>query len=117
MRSLTSGPVTSPDHSEAIFQAKVIQIAKMNGWMVFHPRRSQTKDGRWLTAISGDAGFPDLVMAHRKRGVIYAELKTDRGRVEPHQRRWLEELDLAGAEAYLWRPKDLPAIAKRLGAQ
>lgn len=104
-----------PAGSEAVFQAQVIQIAKMNGWMVFHPRRVQAKDGRWMTAIQGDVGFPDLVFAHRLRGLIFAELKSAGGRVDEAQTRWLEELVLAGAEAYIWRPKDLQDIADRLG--
>lgn len=101
--------------SEAVFQAQVIKIAKMNGWMVFHPRRVQTRDGKWLTAIQGDAGFPDLVFAHRQRGLIFAELKSSVGRIEDQQTRWLEELVLAGAETYIWRPINLPEIAERLG--
>lgn len=105
----------SVDNSERLFQAKVIQIAKMNGWLVFHARRSQGVDGKWYTAVQGDVGFPDLVMAHKTRGVIYAELKAPRGRVDQTQKRWIETLDLAGAEAYIWYPKDLETIAKRLG--
>lgn len=101
--------------SEAVFQAQVIRIAKMNGWMVFHPRKVQSRDGRWLTAVQGDVGFPDLVFCHRDRGVIFAELKSSVGRLEDQQTRWLEELVLAGAEAYIWRPKDLQDIADRLG--
>lgn len=101
--------------SEAVFQAQVIRIAKMNGWMVFHPRKIQSRDGRWLTAVQGDVGFPDLVFAHRDRGIIFAELKSSVGRLEDQQTKWLEELVLAGAEAYIWRPKDLQDIADRLG--
>ena len=101
--------------TEAIFQAQVIRIAKMNGWLVFHPRKVQGRDGRWMTAIQGDVGFPDLVFAHRLRGLIFAELKSAGGKVEPAQTRWLEELVLAGAEAYIWRPRDLQDIADRLG--
>jgi len=101
--------------SEAVFQAQVIRLAKMNGWMVFHPRKAQAKDGRWLTAVQGDVGFPDLVFAHRLRGVIFAELKSSVGRIEDAQAKWLEELVLGGAEAYIWRPKDLQEIADRLG--
>lgn len=101
--------------SEAVFQAQVIRLAKMNGWMVFHPRKIQSHDGKWMTAIQGDVGFPDLVFAHRLRGLIFAELKSSVGRIDPQQARWLEELVLAGAEAYIWRPRDLQDIADRLG--
>ena len=101
--------------SERLFQAQVIQLAKLNGWMVFHPRKMQTQDGRWLTAVQGDAGFPDLVFAHPGgRGIIYAELKADRGKLTDLQKHWTSALKINGAEIYIWWPNDIDAIAKRL---
>lgn len=55
------------------------------------------------------AGFPDLVMAG-PGGVLFAELKTDRGRVSPEQNEWLNRLTAAGATAVVWRPRDWDAI-------
>lgn len=102
--------------SEAQFQAQVIQIARMNGWRVFHPAKMQARDGTWRTALSGDRGWPDLVLAHRERGLIVAELKAEKGKLSPDQLAWLQNL-APWAECYVWRPVDLETIAKRLGTK
>ena len=98
------------DASERVFQDKVIQIAKMNGWLVFHPVPAQVRPGTWR---SDGKGFPDLVLAHKQRGVIFAELKTASGKLSYHQLEWLNAIG-PHAERYVWRPADLDAIAARL---
>lgn len=98
---------------EAQFQATVIQLAKVNHWMVFHPAKMQGRDGVWRTALSGNKGFPDLVLAHKERGLIMAELKSETGKVSFDQQMWMTNL-ASWAECYIWRPKDLDAIAERL---
>ena len=72
-----------------------------------------TSKGRWIT--TGSPGFPDVVMAHKERGVIMAELKTDAksSKTTVAQDDWLERLS-PHIECYLWRPKDLDFIAQRL---
>jgi len=50
------------------------------------------------------------VLAHPDRGIIFAELKTAVGRLTDQQTRWIATLKSAGAEAYVWRPADLPEI-------
>lgn len=103
--------------SERIFQAQVMQIAASYGWRVAHFRPSQTKDGRWLTAMSGDAGYPDLTLAHPTKGVLFAELKTSRGRTSLDQELWLKFLQTGasvGTAVALWRPADLDNIARLL---
>jgi hypothetical protein len=64
----------------------------------------------WRTPMSGDPGFPDLVLA-RDGVVIVAELKSRRGQPTDDQKMWLEAL---GAHARLWRPQDWPAIEQEL---
>lgn len=103
--------------TEKQFQSTVIQLAKWHGWMVFHPMPVQNTKGIWRTAVAGDVGFPDLVMAHSTRGLIIAELKTGTGRISEDQHVWLDTLLMAGAETYVWRPKDLPAIERRLATR
>lgn len=99
---------------ESYFQSQVIMLAKLHGWLVMHTRAVEIRPGVWKTPLSGHAGFPDLVLAHSFRGIIYAELKSDIGRVSPLQTKWLETLACNGAEVHVWRPKDLEEISTRL---
>ena len=99
--------------TEAEFQRAVVELAKWCGWLVFHPRPAQ-RSGSWATHFDGDAGFPDLVLAHAERGVVFAELKAERGRVSPGQRVWLNTLEDAEQTAVVWRPSDWEAIVSRL---
>ncbi len=97
--------------SERVFMDQVMQIARMNGWHVFHASPHLVRPGVWR---SDGQGFPDLCMAHPARGIVFAELKTEKGKMSAGQQSW--RLAIAPhAEWYLWRPSDLPAIAKRLG--
>jgi hypothetical protein len=52
-----------------------------------------------------EPGFPDdvLIGAH---GVLFRELKTQRGRVSDPQRETLDALTGCGLDAALWRPGD-----------
>jgi hypothetical protein len=99
--------------TEAGFQKQIIDLARMSGWKVFHARPARFADGRVATHFTGDAGFPDLVMVHPRKGFIIAELKSDTGRTTPEQVAWLEASG-HWVEAYLWRPKDWPMIIERL---
>jgi hypothetical protein len=101
--------------SEAIFQDQVIRLAKMQGWLIFHASPKMVRPGVWR---SDGRGFPDLVLVHKGgRGIIYAELKTDLGRLSEHQLDWGEAILTAGGEYHVWRPQHLQAIAERLGPQ
>jgi len=62
--------------SEASFMAQVKALAYIHGWVVHHSQPSMTRTGRYMTM--GSVGFPDLVMAHRDKGLIFAELKTEK---------------------------------------
>jgi len=42
--------------------------------------------------------------------VIFAELKTDKGKLSEAQAAWIAELGAAGAEVYVWRPQDWVTI-------
>ena len=83
--------------SEKQFQKAVIDLAKWTGWLAYH-----TYDSR-----RSEPGFPDLVLVHPTRGVLFRELKTMKGRVSAHQRKWLDKLALAGADVAVWRPNQL----------
>lgn len=95
--------------SEADWQAQVIDLARIHGWIVAHFRPARTVDG-WRTPVSADGkGFPDLVLARRPR-VIFAELKSETGKVTAEQMLWLKELP----NACVWRPSDLDLVAEVL---
>ena len=98
--------------SESGFQKAVIDLAHLRGWICHHARPAQTNKG-WRTPIQGDAGFPDLVMARGSR-VVVAELKSDTGRVSPHQAEWLARLSHALTDVHVWSPKDFEAIKEVL---
>jgi heme exporter protein D len=61
------------------------------------------------------SGFPDLVIAGPTL-VIFAELKTETGRVSPAQQEWLDILTMSGTPAYVWTPSDWPVIERMLTA-
>lgn len=100
--------------SEKDFQQQVVALAILHGWMVHHVRPGMSSKGAWMTQVQGHPGFPDLVLMHPERGVIFAELKTVKGRLSENQVEWCRGLDAAGAETYVWRPTDLPFITRRL---
>lgn len=90
--------------TEADFQASVVDAARLLGWRVHHQRPARTATG-WRTAVTGDVGFPDLVLVRGGRLVV-AELKSARGWVTVEQQAWLADLEAAGVEVHVWRPGD-----------
>jgi len=101
---------------EAQFKNTVIDIATRYGWFVHHDLPAMNKRGKWATHIQGNAGFPDLVLLNSKGVLVFAELKTDIGKVRKTQEQWLERLDLAGVIVQVWRPNQLPVIIRFLAS-
>lgn len=101
---------------EKDFQNDLIELAAYAGWLRHHTRPAQNQNGRWLTPIQGDAGYPDLTLCHPKWGkLITAELKTDRGKPTENQKIWLAGLDnVTEYRNYLWQPKHYDTIEKVL---
>ncbi len=97
------------DISEKAFTAQVIALLRWYKWRCAHFRPAMTKRGRWITAMSGDVGFPDIVASRRER-LIFAELKTAKGKPTPAQYEWLKSLGGAPVEVYLWRPAMIDEI-------
>lgn len=102
---------------ESYFQSQVIMLAKLHGWLVMHTRAVEIRPGVWKTPLTGHPGFPDLVLCHKSRGVIFAELKTEKGKLSDMQEVWLRTLADAGMETYVWRPKDIPLISNTLAGR
>lgn len=92
-----------PPQTERSFMAQVVQYAELMGWRVYHPFDSRRSA----------AGFPDIVAVRRPR-VIWAELKSERGRLTADQVAWLTELRACGQEAYWWKPSMWPIVEKVL---
>lgn len=91
--------------TESELQTNVRQVAKLGGWLTYH-----TNDSR-----RSDKGFPDLVFLHPRTGrLLYAELKSDKGKLRPEQATWIDALWRGGHEAYVWRPSDWPVLIQRV---
>lgn len=109
---------TLPPETEREFQKCVIDLAHANGFRVAHFRPARTAKG-WRTACQADAkGFPDLVIVGHGR-LIFAELKSEKGKTSPEQREWLYAIMScmqagSGVEFYTWRPSDWPDIKRTL---
>lgn len=93
--------------SEAEFQAEVVELAEAQGWRCYH-----TFDSR-----RSDPGFPDLVLV---RGVVlvFLEIKSAKGRVEPEQKGWIGDLKRVKiVDADIVRPSDWDQIVAILTAR
>lgn len=104
--------------SEAAFQEQVVALAHLMGWEVNHTRRSIVREGRWATATSR-AGFPDLTLWDpRAGGLVFAELKAQKGRLSADQKACIASLRAAGCDVRVWRPADwdeIEALLQRKG--
>lgn len=85
MTSLRDHLVKSMKERE--LQAAIEAEAVLRRWFVYHT----------FNSIGSHPGFPDLVLARTLGGpdtsrLVFAELKTARGRISPDQRLWLEAL-------------------------
>lgn len=116
-RSLRNLSMTEED-----LQSAIIELAQLYGWHIHHVRPARSIRG-WWTPVQGNIGFCDLVLA--KDGcVIFAELKSERGRIRPEQVEWMHALsgenwksgeispsfrEVDGGKwiaVVLWRPRD-----------
>jgi len=90
--------------AEKPFMAQVIKLARLRNWLVYH-----THDSR-----RSASGFPDLVLCRPPR-LIFAELKSEKGKPTMEQVAWLDALSGCGVEVFCWRPSDLERVAWILG--
>lgn len=95
--------------SEDQFKTTVIDYAIRRRWLVHHSLPSKLGD-RYVTALQGHPGLPDLILA-RGGVLLAAELKKQNGTVRPAQKLWGAAI---GAQHRLWRPSDWPAIYEEL---
>lgn len=130
--------------AEHVWQRKVEGVARFYGWRVFH-----APDNKPMATNRGRAGrqritpgFPDLMLL-RGPVIIFAELKADKGRIDPEQHAWLDALGVVGGaisnlaleaygdarlegfgpplpelpavHAFVWRPRDVEVVNLTLG--
>jgi hypothetical protein len=78
-----------------------MDLARRYGWITYH-----VPDSRRVTA----RGCPDLIMINESQSrMMFAELKTSKGKVRPEQVFWIGVLRASGTEVHVWRPEDLPS--------
>jgi hypothetical protein len=95
--------------TEATFTRVIIAYAQAHGWLVYHQRPAITAKG-WRTAVQGNPGFPDLVLA-RKSVIVIAELKRKHGKMTESQIAWMRAFGWpirlpSGVIVRLWTPDD-----------
>lgn len=77
--------------------------ARQGGWLAYHPHRS---------AFS-EPGWPDLVLC-KPPEIIFAELKTEKGKLTVRQQEWIEALSNCATNdlvrVCVWRPSDADAV-------
>ena len=98
---------------EVQYQAQIIEAAEKGGWSVSHdPDSRRQKDGEPDLECTWERGGPPPG-PHRH---LRIELKGERTRERPGQRRYRARLTMAGVPCYLLRmPEDLDIIEQLLG--
>ena len=102
-RSVTTPNGRLLDLTEKQWQAQVVELAHTLQWR----KAYHTFDSR-----RSSSGWPDLVLVRDR--VVYAELKSETGRLSDAQQDWIRALLHTGAEVYVWRPSDLDQAARIL---
>lgn len=88
--------------NESDLMRAVLDLSAHYGWRRSHARPAMTAHG-WRTALQGDQGAPDLLLAREGR-LLLVELKSESGRLGPGQGEWASAI---GDQWRLWRPADL----------
>ena len=95
--------------TERQLQTAIIDAAEQLGWLVYH-----VSNVKGLLRASTSPGYPDLTLVRAPR-VIFAELKTRKGKLSMEQVWWLETLrGCPGVETYVWRVRDLDTAYETL---
>ena len=90
--------------TEKEFSRNVCQLAAIKGYEVYHT----------FYSFHSDPGFPDLTLA-KAEDLIFAELKTERGKLTQAQKKWLEVLAATGkCRVFIWRPSDWQEVMETI---
>ncbi len=125
--------------SETAFSTQVEDLLKLYQWRWTHFRPAWSSKG-YRTPIKGHKGFPDYVCVRPPR-LIFAEIKSEIGKLSPEQDGWLDDLRecvrmitlepipigsikgikltksgglIPSLEVYLWRPSQFEEILEIL---
>ena len=101
-RAPSSSVVPAAVHvvTERDFQQQIVEFAQLMGWAVFRVHDSRRSPSGW----------PDLALC-RGPTLLFLECKTERGRVRPEQKAWIERLKAVRfVEAAICRPQNRPEI-------
>lgn len=85
--------------SEAQWQQRITDLCDLLGLRWHHETDSRRSK----------SGFPDLVIVGTE-GVLFAELKAEKGKVSAAQDAWITDLLNAGVPVRVWRPSDWPLV-------
>jgi hypothetical protein len=90
--------------TEKQFRQGVYDLARTFGWLVYFTWNS----------LHSPAGFPDLVLVKDDQ-LIFAELKSQKGKTTPAQDGWIEALrQVPDVLVFVWRPSDWDEIVSVL---
>lgn len=107
MKQALSIPLT-----EAEFQSQVVNLAESFGWQWMHIGRTGKHVANGAKGTLG-RGWPDLLLIRGSR-IIFAELKAQKAPPLPEHQKAVLNILAQAAEAYVWRPSDLPFILEEL---
>ncbi len=96
-------PISPGEMSEKDWQAQVLSLAKLLGYLCYH-----THDSR-----RSESGYPDLTLCS-PNAVIFAELKSEDGVLSGSQVGWIERLQASGQLVFVWRPSQFSEVQKTL---
>lgn len=93
--------------TEKDLREQIRDLCKLFGWRFLFV---------W-TSIHSPKGMLDLLLINKaKRRVLFAELKSETGKMTIEQQEIFDELKACGQEVYLWRPSQIDEIAEILSS-
>ena len=92
-----------PETEKGFLQA-IRELARALNYLEYHT----------FSSINSPHGFPDLVLMKPPR-LLVVEVKTEKGRLTPAQRMWLDAFrGCPAVEVFVWRPSDWRALVEVL---
>lgn len=99
-------PAPLPDMTERAWQAQVVELARMCGFLLIYHTHDSRRSAR---------GYPDLALCGKNRYLLI-ECKSETGKLSDTQKEWLRGLVEAGIETYVVRPRHLQQLADVLAS-